>query len=103
MAYPTKKLEKSEMGRGGDAGEVFIAARKIIGTGKITADGGDGSVGGKGGRVIIISEDNQFTGQVSAKGGKSLSVSKRWWESSLVQVIALLSAILGIIGFFLIF
>lgn len=91
------------MGRGGDAGEVFIAARKIVGEGKITADGGEGSIGGQGGRVTIISEDNQFTGQVSAKGGKSLLVSKKWWENSLVQSIALLAAILGIIGFFLIF
>lgn len=90
------------MGRGGDAGEVFIATRKIVGDGKITADGGDGSIGGKGGKVTIISGDNQFMGQVSAKGGKSLSVSKRWWENSLVQAIALLAAILGIIGFFLI-
>jgi hypothetical protein len=98
---PTKKLDNHEIGRGGDAGEVFIAARKIVGDGKITADGGDGSIGGKGGKITIISEDNQFTGQVSAKGGKSLISRRKWWENSLVQGIALVAAILGIIGFFL--
>lgn len=103
MTLPTKKLEKPEIGRGGDAGEVFIAARKIVGDGKITADGGAGSVGGKGGKITIISEDNQFAGQISAKGGKSLSAPRRWWENSWVQGIALIAAILGIIGFFFIF
>lgn len=57
--------------RGGDAGEVFIAARKIRGDGKITADGGSGDVGGSGGKVTVISDDNQFEGEVSAKGGES--------------------------------
>ncbi len=97
MTLPTKKLEP-EIGRGGDAGEVFIAARKIVGDGKITADGGDGSTGGKGGKVTIISEDNQFTGQVSAMGGKSLSITKKWWEKTWVQIIFLLGAVAGVIG-----
>jgi hypothetical protein len=96
-----KKLGESEIGRGGDAGEVFIVAKKIVGDGKITADGGDGSIGGRGGKVTIISKDNQFAGQVSAKGGKSLSSYRKWWENSLIQGIALIAAILGIIGFFL--
>lgn len=88
--WPTKKLgeifrkikknEPSEIGRGGDAGEVFIAARKIVGDGKITAGGGDGSIGGKGGKITVISEDNQFSGQISAKGGKSLFKANKWYE-----------------------
>ena len=98
-----KKKQINVPGKGGDAGSIFIAARKIIGDGNITADGGEGSIGGKGGKVTLISEDNQFTGQVSAKGGKSLSTPKRWWENSLMQGIALIAAILGIIAFFLIF
>ncbi|MDO8571407.1 MAG: hypothetical protein Q7R79_01905 [bacterium] len=96
-----QKNEQSNIGRGGDAGEVFIAARKIIGNGKITADGGDGSVGGKGGRVTLISEDNHFAGIVSVKGGKSLSVPEKWWESTWFQVIALLGALAGIVGLIL--
>lgn len=91
------------MGRGGNAGEVFIAARKIIGDGRITADGGDGSIGGKGGKVTIISEDNQFTGQVSAKGGKSSSTMRKWWEKTWFQIIMLLGAIAGIVGLYFLF
>ena len=68
---------ENQTGKGGDVGEVFIVARKIIGDGKITADGGDGSTGGKGGKITIISEDNQFGGQVSVKGGKSISIPKK--------------------------
>lgn len=75
-------------GPGGDAGEIFIAARKIRGDGKITADGGDGSVGGKGGRITLISEDNQFKGELSVKGGKSDAVSsaikREKWSSERV-------------------
>src|SRR3989344_5590993 len=96
--YPTKKLDNSEIGRGGDAGEVFIAARKIVGDGKITADGGDGSIGGKGGKVTIISEDNQFAGQVSAKGGKSFLSRKKWWEKTWMQITFLLGAVASIVG-----
>ena len=79
IAWLIKKLD-NKVGRGGNAGEIFIAARKIIGDGKITADGGDGSIGGKGGKITIISEDNQFAGKVSAKGGNSLVPPKKWWE-----------------------
>jgi len=91
------------MGRGGDAGEVFIAARKIIGDGKITADGGSGSIGGKGGKITVISEDNQFAGEISAKGGKSLLKIRKWYEKwwgiLILGVIA--SAIVAIIFYFL--
>jgi len=101
--WPTKKLEESKMGRGGDAGEVFIAARKIIGDGKITADGGSGSIGGKGGKITVISEDNQFAGEISAKGGKSLLKIRKWYEKwwgiLILGVIA--SAIVAIIFYFL--
>jgi len=102
--WPTKKLRNSKAGRGGDAGEVFIAARKIVGDGKITADGGNGSIGGKGGKVIVISEDNQFAGEISTKGGKSL-LSKRnkwyekWWGILILGVIA--STIVAILFYFL--
>lgn len=95
--------KNKQMGKGGDAGEIFIAARKIIGDGKIIADGGDGSVGGKGGKVTIISEDNQFGGQISARGGKSLSIFKGWWENTWFQGISIIAAVLGIISFFIIF
>ena len=101
--WPTKKLEKSKIDRGGDAGEVFIAAKKIVGTGKITADGGDGSIGGKGGKVTIISEDNRFAGQVSARGGKSFSRTRqwyeKWWGILILGIIA--SSIAAIIFYFL--
>jgi len=58
--------------RGGDAGEIFIAARKIKGTGSIEAKGGDGSQGGKGGKVTLITEDaSEFEGTISTEGGHS--------------------------------
>jgi len=90
----------NNIGKGGDAGEIFIATKNIRGNGKIEADGGDGSIGGMGGKITVISENNQFTGKISAKGGQSLNKLK-WWEKSWVQVIVLLSAIVGIIGFIL--
>ncbi len=103
IIWPNKKLDKFKIGQGGDAGEVFITARKIIGDGKITVDGGDGSIGGKGGEVMIISEDNQFTGQISAKGGKSLSRAntwnEKWWGVLLLGIMA--SAIVATIFYFL--
>ena len=68
---------KKKYGRGGNAGEIFIASRKIRGDGSINAEGGDGSVGGKGGKVSVISEDNQFNGRISVKGGKSFLL-RRW-------------------------
>jgi len=100
----TKRLKKNSLGCGGDAGEVFIVARKIIGNGKITADGGDGNIGGRGGKVTIISEDNQFSGHISARGGKSLSKkTERWWERTLVQIIFLFGAVASIIGLIILF
>lgn len=99
-----QQIEKSEeSGKGGDAGEIYIAARKITGGGAIIADGGRGSIGGKGGKVNIISEDNRFMGKVSAQGGKSITQQKKWWETNWFQVIALLGGIAGIIGLVFIF
>ena len=57
--------------KGGDAGNIFIAAKKIMGTGSIEANGGDGNIGGKGGKITVISDDNRFEGKISAEGGKS--------------------------------
>src|SRR3989344_3509624 len=75
---------------GGDAGEIFIAARRIRGNGKITADGGDGSVGGKGGEITLVTEDNQFEGEVSVRGGTSdiapSSVKREKWSSERVPI-----------------
>ena len=73
IIFRIRKDKKQNVNQGGNAGEIFIAARKMKGTGKIIANGGNGGVGGKGGKVIIISEDNQFEGEISAKGGKSLN------------------------------
>ena len=94
--WQTKKF--NNFGKGGDAGEVFIVAKKIIGDGKITADGGDGCNGGKGGKVTVVSEDNNFKGGISAKGGKSFITAKKWWEKTWVQLIMFLGAIAGILG-----
>jgi pectate lyase len=69
IIFNFKKGQK--LSHGGDAGEVFIAARKIRGNGKITANGGSGKIGGRGGKVTVISDDNQFKGEISAKGGES--------------------------------
>ena len=72
IVFNFRKTDKNlRKGAGGDAGKIFIAAKRIEGTGSITADGGAGNTGGKGGKIILISEDNQFDGEISAKGGKS--------------------------------
>lgn len=92
------KQQNQDIGRGGVAGEVFIFTRNIVGDGKIDANGGDGFEGGKGGKVTIVSDNNQFSGNISTQGGQSWQ-KIRWWENSWVQAVALLSAILGIIGF----
>lgn len=86
--------------KGGDAGEIFIFSKKIAGSGNIQADGGNGDVGGKGGKVTLISDINQFVGKVTAHGGFSITRSK-WWENTWIQVLMLVSAIVGIIGFVL--
>jgi len=91
------------LGKGGDAGEVFIAARKIVGSGKITADGGDGSTGGKGGKVTLICESNQFDGEISAKGGKPFIFQslwyQTWWGMLILGIVA--SAVVALTFYFL--
>lgn len=58
-------------GRGGDGGQIFIFADKIVEKGKILADGGEGIIGGKGGNVHIVTKESKFAGIISSKGGKS--------------------------------
>ena len=102
-SWSIKKSKEPEIAHGGNAGEIFIAARKIIGDGKITADGGSGSIGGKGGKITVISEDNQFDGEISTKGGKSLlkilKWYEKWWGILIIGVIA--STIVAFIFYFL--
>jgi len=86
--------------KGGDGGEIFIFGKTIKGNGEIVSDGGIGSIGGRGGKVTIVSEDNKFTGKVSTKGGVSFT-KKKWWENNWIQLIMLISAVVGIIGFVL--
>jgi len=70
---------------------VFIAARKIINNGEISADG-------PGYRTEIITEDHQGEGKISAKDNKleekGLKVS---WEQGWFQIIILISAIATIV------
>ncbi len=59
---------------GGSGGTVSISANRILGAGRISADGGNGrgtGGGGAGGRIALISTDSPdpFLGRVSAKGG----------------------------------
>lgn len=87
------------MGRGGDGGKIIIVAKEIKGDGEFIADGGDGSVGGKGGEIHLYSEQNAFTGETSVRGGQSSPKSaKPWWEQTPIQIIMLLGAIAGIMG-----
>lgn len=67
-----------------------------MGDGKITADGGAGSIGGKGGRVTIISDDNQFAGKVSAKGGEALTTPVRWYQKWWGQL--LIGVVITVLG-----
>lgn len=62
-------LQKNE--QGGHGGQVFIFTKKISGNGIITVDGGDGLAGGDAGKIHIESEENDYSGRISAKGGKS--------------------------------
>ncbi len=84
--------------KGGDAGEVFIAARKIIGNGIFSAEGGDGIIGGKGGKITLISDDNQFTGKISVEGGKSFSNLKNKWYKSWLMLYVIYPFVVFILG-----
>ncbi len=71
---PHFNFKSSKAGRkeqGGQGGTILIFSEKIKGSGKISADGGDGQTGGSGGSIRIIAKDNNFRGKISAKGGKS--------------------------------
>ncbi len=63
--------------KGGDGGKIFIFAKEMAGDGKITVDGGDGRQGGNAGNIHIETQKNDFTGDISAKGGKSIPVEKK--------------------------
>lgn len=96
--WQTKKLNNTK--KGGDGGEIFIFGKTITGEGKILVEGGDGDIGGDGGKVTLVSDHNQFSGKISAKGGASSSKAK-WWENTWIQLIFLISAIVGIVSFIL--
>ncbi|GEM_PF-2368449 len=88
--------ENQSIGPGGNGGDIFIFAREINGTGKIQADGGEGSIGGQGGRISVITDKNNFTGQLSVKGGNSLNKKVVWkelefWVALLTFMVAVIS------------
>jgi RHS repeat-associated protein len=59
-------------GGGGSGGSIYVTANALVGTGTISANGGDGGCGaggGGGGRIAIHYNTNSFTGVVSAYGG----------------------------------
>lgn len=54
----------------GSGGSIFIVTKKLVGTGIISANGGDGDeIGGGGGRIAIYSRYTAFSGQVTVDGG----------------------------------
>lgn len=57
-------------GRGGDGGQIVLITEKLTGSGRISVDGGDGTVGGNAGKVHIQAKENRFKGKISAKGGE---------------------------------
>jgi len=60
---------KSFSGKGGDGGEIILISEKFSGDGTVSAEGGKGIIGGKGGKIHIRTKHNNFTGKLSAKGG----------------------------------
>jgi hypothetical protein len=81
--------EQSDIGSGGDGGNIFIVTRKLSGNGTITADGGSGFVGGNAGSIHIHADQNNYLGEISAKGG----VSSNFHKSDLVLYRKILSMI----------
>lgn len=57
--------------QGGQGGSIIIISEELNGSGLITADGGEGEVGGNGGSINIQTKRNNFKGTLSAKGGRS--------------------------------
>lgn len=68
--------DSGENSRGGKGGNVFVFSRYLTGNGSITVDGGDGLQGGDAGNVRIETAKNDFSGDISAKGGKSTAQVK---------------------------
>ena len=63
---------------GGSGGSLWLSAAALTGTGKITADGGNGytnSGGGAGGRIAVYFNSNAFTGTFSAHGGPGVGLA----------------------------
>lgn len=71
-----RKQNFSSIGQGGKGGKIFIFTDQLSGDGLITVDGGDGLIGGDAGDMHIQARVNNFTGTVSAKGGKALKQSQ---------------------------
>ncbi len=65
-------FRKKSKTKGGNGGDIFIAGGELKGGGTISADGSRGEVGGEGGSVTIITDKNNFEGQISAQGGGNL-------------------------------
>ncbi len=62
--------KNGKIGQGGDGGQVVIITEKLLGDGEITTDGGDGIIGGKGGKIHIEARIDKFQGKLSANGGR---------------------------------
>lgn len=58
--------------RGGKGGEVFIFSENFFGDGYLSVDGGKGNIGGDAGKVHIETTNNQFRGNISARGGEAI-------------------------------
>ena len=62
----------SSFGGGGSGGSIYITAGTLSGVGRIEADGGDtgpSAGGGGGGRIAVYTDENSFTGSMTAFGG----------------------------------
>ena len=78
----------NDAGKGGNGGKIFIIAQKKLDLkegSRLNADGGDGSIGGKGGEIHLVTPgESHIQGEVSAKGGRSFHNPKR---SLLLEII----------------
>lgn len=99
MSIENQAKNSSDQATDGHGGSVFIISKNISGSGKISADGGNGVVPGHGGKIEIISDNHQFAGEISAKGGKQIGQHRKWWETSCFQIIALVGSIIGMVAF----
>src|SRR3989344_883473 len=91
--------KKKDPRDGGDAGEVFIAARNITGDGSIKANGGNAAPGGKpgkGGKVTLIAESIKGSPKIETRGGQhaernNTSIFRKPW-AIIVEIIFLFAA-----------